>query len=67
MKLYAQALGKEVIVCCKKEVFDSPDKRPHFDIAQKSMIIWQDENELIERLQRRIKATVNSPLHDKEN
>ena len=56
---YAQALGKEVIVCCKKEVFDSPDKRPHFDIAQKSMIIWQDENELIERLQRRIKATVN--------
>ena len=32
------------------KVIDSPDKRPHFDIAQKSMIIWQDENELIERL-----------------
>lgn len=55
---YAQALGKEVIVCCSKDKFDNPDTRPHFDIAQKSMIIWDDENDLICRLKRRIEATV---------
>ena len=56
---YAQALGKEVIVCCKKEVYDNPDTKPHFDIAQKSMIIWKDEEDLIARLKNRIIATVN--------
>lgn len=55
---YAQALGKEVIVCCKKEVFDDPQRKPHFDIAQKSMIIWQDEQDLVARLIRRIISTV---------
>ena len=55
---YAQALGKEIIVCCKKDVFDDKDKKPHFDIAQKSMIIWDDEKDLLERLTRRIEATV---------
>lgn len=55
---YAQALGKEVIVCCRKKEFDDPSTRPHFDIAQKSMIIWKDEQDLIFRLKRRIEATV---------
>lgn len=55
---YAQALGKEVIVCCKKEVFDNPSTRPHFDIAQKSMILWTNEQDLLNRLVRRINATV---------
>ena len=55
---YAQALGKEVIVCCKKSVFDNPETKPHFDIAQKSMILWENEQDLVERLKRRIIATV---------
>lgn len=57
---YAQALGKEVIVCCSKDVFSTKEKnnRPHFDIAQKAMIIWEKEEELIEKLSRRIRATV---------
>lgn len=53
---YAQALGKEVIVCCKEEVFN--DRKPHFDIAQKSMIIWKNEEDLYDRLTKRIEATV---------
>ncbi len=53
---YAQALGKEVIVCCREEVFN--DRKPHFDIAQKSMIIWKDEEDLYDRLTKRIEATV---------
>ena len=55
---YAQALGKEVILCCKKEIFDNPETKPHFDIAQKSMILWENEQDLIDRLKRRIIATV---------
>lgn len=56
---YAQALGKEVIVCCRKEIFDNPDTKPHFDIAQKSMILWVTEDDLKTRLINRIKATVS--------
>lgn len=55
---YAQAIEKQVIVCCRKKEFDDPDSRPHFDIAQKSMIVWNDEEDLVERLKKRIEATV---------
>lgn len=55
---YAQALGKEVIVCCRKHEFDNPSTHPHFDIAQKSMIIWDDDKDLVSRLKRRIEATI---------
>lgn len=54
---YAEALGKEVIICCREDVFNS-DKKPHFDIAQKSSIVWKDEEDLENRLCRRIEATV---------
>lgn len=54
---YAMGKGKEVIICCRKEVFDSQE-RPHFDILQKSIVIWESHEELIERLKRRIEATV---------
>lgn len=57
---YAQALGKQVIICCRKKEFDDRDNpnRPHFDISQKSMVVWENENDLIVRLKRRIEATV---------
>ncbi len=60
---FAQALGKEVIVCCKKEAFENTSgkfERPHFDIAQKSMVLWEDEADLVSRLKRRIEATVST-------
>lgn len=57
---YGEALEKEVIVCCKKDVLNSADRKehPHFDIAQKSMVVWNDEQDLVERLEARIEATV---------
>ena len=57
---YAQALEKQVIICCRKAEHESPDKkkRPHFDIAQKPVIVWETEEELVEKLKRRIEATV---------
>ena len=54
---YAEALGKEVIICCREDVFNS-NQKPHFDIAQKSSIVWKDEEDLENRLYRRIEATV---------
>lgn len=54
---YAEALGKEVIICCRNDIFTS-NKKPHFDIAQKSLIVWEDEEDLENRLYRRIEATV---------
>ena len=57
---YALALGKEVIICCENKVFsDDKYERPHFDIAQTSQIRWSTEEELVERLTTRIKATVS--------
>lgn len=58
---YAYGLGKEVIVCCSKEAFENKNgkhERPHFDISQKSMVIWDDIEDLKRRLKRRIEATV---------
>lgn len=55
---YAQALGKQVIICCREEEFKNNDTRPHFDISQRSMIVWKDEEDLVARLKRRIEATV---------
>lgn len=55
---FAQALGKPVIICCQKQVYEDPTKRPHFDIAQQSIIVWENHEELIARLKRRIEATV---------
>lgn len=55
---YAQALGKQVIICCREDAFHSSDTRPHFDISQKSMVVWKNEADLVYRLKRRIEATV---------
>lgn len=53
---YAEALKKEVIVCCRKKEFGS--ERTHFDIAQKSTVVWEDLKDLKYKLYKRIEATV---------
>lgn len=55
---YGEALNKQVIVCCRREEFESKESRPHFDIAQKSTVVWEDEEDLKKKLYRRIEATV---------
>ena len=56
---YALGKGKQVIICCRKDTFDDSNmNRPHFDIAQKAMVVWETEDALVEKLSRRIKATV---------
>jgi len=51
---YAQALGKEVIMTCKNNNFEER----HFDVAQKNTICWMDENDLYNRILKRIESTV---------
>ena len=51
---YAGALGKEVILTCNEEDFE----KRHFDISQQNIIKWKDENELYEKLLKRIESTV---------
>ncbi|MEG2038379.1 MAG: hypothetical protein RRZ73_01495 [Oscillospiraceae bacterium] len=53
---YAEALGKEVILTCQKA--SKAETRPHFDVAQKNTIFWEDEADLLTRLVNRIDATV---------
>lgn len=61
---YALGLGKEVIICCSKEVFnkdfeeDNKYRKPHFDIAQKQILIWDDYEDLSKKLCMWIKAIV---------
>lgn len=55
---FALGKNKEVIVCCNRDVFENPETKPHFDIAQKSLIIWDNERDLIDRLEKRIKSTI---------
>ena len=52
---YAAGLGKEVIHICKKSNFS---KKGHFDIKQKSTILWKTEDEIAELLFKRIEATI---------
>ena len=61
---YALGLGKEVIISCSQEVFtkdfgaESKYRKPHFDIAQKQLLIWSNHDDLIKKLAEWIKAIV---------
>jgi len=52
---YAAGLGKEVIHICSKETFGADG---HFDVKQKSTILWNNENEISTALYNRIEATI---------
>lgn len=52
---YALGLGKEVIQLCSKESFRTDG---HFDVKQVSTILWEEENEITEKLRKRIEATI---------
>lgn len=56
---YALGLGKEVIITCSKEIFSKKDfankleekaLKPHFDIAQKQILVWENTADLTKQL-----------------
>ena len=56
---YAKGLGKEVIFTCHKNWFKEDDfHKVHFDIDHINMIVWEDIEDLKNRLINRIKATI---------
>ncbi len=57
---YAQGQGKQVIITCREK--NKRRKRPHFDIQQQPIIYWNDEEDLVERLKKRIRATIGMPF-----
>ena len=52
---YALGFGKEVIQICEKSKFGTDG---HFDVKQVNTILWEDTNDLANRLIARIKATI---------
>ena len=52
---YAHALGKIVIFTCK----DVPGQERHFDIRQYNTILWKDEEDLRERLEKRVREVIS--------
>lgn len=58
---YAEGLGKQVIICCRKDAFDKKkNELIHFDIAQKQLLLWEDENDLEMQLAKWIKTLLGS-------
>jgi nucleoside 2-deoxyribosyltransferase len=52
---YAAGLGKEVIHICNNDKFN---EEGHFDIKQKSTVLWKTVDEIPEALFKRIEATI---------
>lgn len=63
----AVGYGKEVIVCCNEERFHDKKTRPHFDIAQQSMVLWKDLGDLKDKLVKRILRTIDGAKESKDN
>lgn len=66
---YALGLGKEVIITCSAEVFHKKYEteeekkfarylRPHFDISQKQILVWDNYDDLTNKLSEWIKALI---------
>jgi len=63
---YAKGLGKPVIFTCRKDWFTGeflPDGKPikeriHFDINHQNIIVWEEPEDLKQRIINRIRATI---------
>ena len=47
-----------LILTCKKEYFDNPDTRPHFDVAGDNIIVYENNEDLETKLDKRIRLGV---------
>jgi nucleoside 2-deoxyribosyltransferase len=60
---FAEGLGKPVIYTCRKDVWDNPETKPHFDTNHLVTIIW-DPNDR-EDAAKRLKATIRATLPER--
>jgi nucleoside 2-deoxyribosyltransferase len=61
---YAQGLGRTIIRCCKKEWFDNPgdDKGLHFDVRHYNTILWENHDDLYEKLKNNIIVNIDGAI-----
>ena len=52
---YSKGIGKTVIYCCKEELFNDPEKKPHFDVNQISFLLWKNKEDYVSKLVKTIK------------
>ena len=48
----------QVIFTCKKEYFNNPNYKPHFDVSVDNTIVYVDEDDLKVKLKRRLEETL---------
>ena len=62
-RLYSEMRDAYDRICVRLGKPDQEDRDVeiiiHFDVAQKNTIMWKDENDIIEKLANRIKATID--------
>lgn len=59
---FAEGLGRPVIYTCRKDVFDTPASRPHFDTNHYLTVIWDpaDPGSAAEQLKTTIRVTLGA-------
>ena len=57
---YAEGLGRPVIYLCRRDVFDKPETRPHFDTNHHLTVIWDPEHP--ERSAKELKTVIRATL-----
>lgn len=57
---FAEGLDKPVIFTCRKDVFDNPNTRPHFDTNHHLTVVWDPAalREAVDQLKATIRATL---------
>lgn len=57
---YAEGLGRPVIYTCRRDVFDDPQRRPHFDTNHHLTVVWDPAaiEEAAEQLKTVIRVTL---------
>lgn len=57
---YAEGQGKPVLYICKKEIFDNPDTKPHFDTNHHLTVLWENTPEGLQKFEEDLKATIRA-------
>lgn len=57
---FAEGLGKPVIYTCRKDVFENPESKPHFDTNHHLTVVWDPVN--LSQAETDLKATIRATL-----
>ena len=55
---YAEGLGIPVIYICRKEILDSPETKPHFDVNHQEIFTWKDDEDSVTTFKRQLETKI---------